>query len=186
MEQAKSQLHDTLFVTLRGTSSPLYTAETKKLFEKYGDVKAVRYCPKSPGQKFVEFYDIRDCEHALDKLQGYKFLGGTIDIKYANERKRDPPTQNSGNSGNRRSSRSPSPSPPRRDRDSNRNDRDRDRNGNDRDRDRSPRNGNGGGRAGPQRRQEKERAPVKRHEPYSKSPRNDKAAMNKRDRKSVV
>lgn len=56
MEQAKSQLHDTLFVTLRGTSSPLYAAETKKLFEKYGDVKAVRDCPKSPGLLFFSDY----------------------------------------------------------------------------------------------------------------------------------
>ena len=121
----------------------------------------------------------------MDKLQGSKFLGGTIDIKYANERKRDPP-----NSQNRRSSRSPSPSPspPRRvpaDRDFNRNERDRDQNRNDRDRDRSPRNG--GGNGGPQRRQrEKERPPVKRHEPYSKSPRADKAQMNKRPMHSGV
>src|SRR3990167_604271 len=50
-------------------------------------------------QKFVEFYDVRACKTAMEKVHNTSFKGGILDIKYAIDRKRDRDTR----------SRSPSP-----------------------------------------------------------------------------
>jgi len=43
----------------------------------------VRDCKNSPNQKFIEYYDLRDCESAFNANQATDFMGGSLDIKYA-------------------------------------------------------------------------------------------------------
>jgi hypothetical protein len=37
----------------------------------------------SCSQKFVEYYDLRDCEKAFANAGGYSFGGGNLDVRYA-------------------------------------------------------------------------------------------------------
>jgi len=85
----ESQQNDTLFVTVRGSTTPISNEDILETFGSYGDIKAIRDCPKSPAQKFVEYYDMLACQRALDELHNKAFNGGTLDIKYAIDRKRE-------------------------------------------------------------------------------------------------
>lgn len=73
----------TLFITFRGSPSVPPNFEISKHFKQWGEVREVRDCKNSPNQKFVEFYDLRDCENAFNENQGAEFGGGILDIKYA-------------------------------------------------------------------------------------------------------
>jgi RNA recognition motif-containing protein len=74
----------TLFVSFRNLKNPLPpNNEIKDYFSKWGEIKEVRECKNSPNQKFVEFYDLRDCEKAYNDTQNAPFSGGTLDVKYA-------------------------------------------------------------------------------------------------------
>jgi hypothetical protein len=52
-------------------------------FEKWGEIREVRDCKNSPNQKFIEYYDLRDCEKAFEEALNAKYGEGTLDVKYA-------------------------------------------------------------------------------------------------------
>lgn len=62
--------------------------DLKRVFEKYGDVGDV-YIPRHPytrdsrGFAFVRFYDKRDCEDAMDALDGYILDGRELRVQMA-------------------------------------------------------------------------------------------------------
>lgn len=62
--------------------------DLKRVFEKYGDVGDV-YIPRHPytresrGFAFVRFYDKRDCEDAMDSLDGYVLDGRELRVQMA-------------------------------------------------------------------------------------------------------
>jgi len=116
-DRPESQQNDTLFVTVRGCTTTVSNEEIHELFGRYGEIKAIRDCPKSPAQKFVEFYDLLGCKNALGELNNYPLHGGVLDVKFAIDRKRESTGSTStrsthrdkpsGGSGRNRSSRGP-------------------------------------------------------------------------------
>lgn len=89
--------------------------DLKRVFERYGDVGDV-YIPRHPytresrGFAFVRFYDKRDCEDAMDSLDGYIMDGRELRVQMARYgRPTDPYRQSSsryGSSSRRSRSRS--------------------------------------------------------------------------------
>lgn len=71
--------------------------DLKPIFEKYGDVGDVyiprdRWSKESRGFAFVRFYDKRDAEDALERLDGYVMDGRAIRVQMARYgRPADPP-----------------------------------------------------------------------------------------------
>ena len=62
--------------------------DLKPLFEKYGEVGDVyiprdRFTKESRGFSFVRFYDKRDAEEAMDRLDGYVLDGREIRVQLA-------------------------------------------------------------------------------------------------------
>jgi len=79
----------TLFISLRNVTSPVNNDDIKSHFEQWGGVKDVRECKNSPNQKFVEFYDLRDCAKAFEQSLNGPFMEGTLDVKHAFSQKKD-------------------------------------------------------------------------------------------------
>eukprot|EP00029_Vermamoeba_vermiformis_P007110 TRINITY_DN297_c0_g1_i2.p1 TRINITY_DN297_c0_g1~~TRINITY_DN297_c0_g1_i2.p1 ORF type:complete len:388 (+),score=36.08 TRINITY_DN297_c0_g1_i2:98-1261(+) len=82
-DQEEDPNNGTLFITIRNATQPIGNTEVRKFFEGFGDVREVRDCRNSPTQKFVEFWDLRDCQNVYDNQQGAPLLGGSLDIKFA-------------------------------------------------------------------------------------------------------
>lgn len=82
-DQDEDPNNGTLFITIRNAIQPIGNTEVRKFFEALGDVREVRDCRNSPTQKFVEFWDLRDCQSVYDSQQGAPLLGGSLDIKFA-------------------------------------------------------------------------------------------------------
>ncbi|CBZ54429.1 hypothetical protein NCLIV_048580 [Neospora caninum Liverpool] len=55
----------------------------RELFAKHGDLKKVSANRKRETEKFVEYFDLRDAQKALDSLNGYVFNGATLHICFA-------------------------------------------------------------------------------------------------------
>lgn len=80
---------------------PATTAEEiRELFGSIGDVKEIRGTPNKKHHKFVEFYDIRDAQRALDMLNKTELGGKKIKIEISRPGGRVNAGRNNGNSGN--------------------------------------------------------------------------------------
>lgn len=55
----------------------------RELFAKHGDLKKVSANRKRETEKFVEYFDLRDAQKALDSLNGFVFNGATLHICFA-------------------------------------------------------------------------------------------------------
>ncbi|EPR61996.1 RNA recognition motif-containing protein [Toxoplasma gondii TgCatPRC2] len=55
----------------------------RELFSKHGDLKKVSANRKRETEKFVEYFDLRDAQKALESLNGYVFNGATLHICFA-------------------------------------------------------------------------------------------------------
>jgi len=54
-----------------------------RLFEAYGEVFEIREAASRRNHRFVEFYDVRDCERALDALNKTEFNGRKLKIEFS-------------------------------------------------------------------------------------------------------
>ncbi|KAG6911367.1 hypothetical protein DXG01_001038 [Tephrocybe rancida] len=79
------QLQGTLQVTLRNSASgaPLDDNEVRRKFQQFGDVKTVKPVGDRSDSRYVEFYDIRACEEAFDRLRHQGLQDGVMDIVLA-------------------------------------------------------------------------------------------------------
>ncbi|KIY46323.1 hypothetical protein FISHEDRAFT_47521 [Fistulina hepatica ATCC 64428] len=79
------QMQGTLQVTLRGSSSGLVIDdnEVRRKFQQFGDVKSVRPVNDRIDSRYVEFYDIRACHEAYDRLRHQGLQDGVMDILFA-------------------------------------------------------------------------------------------------------
>eukprot|EP00914_Ancora_sagittata_P025039 GHVO01049953.1.p1 GENE.GHVO01049953.1~~GHVO01049953.1.p1 ORF type:complete len:259 (-),score=48.37 GHVO01049953.1:72-848(-) len=86
---AKESNTGTLYVrpvtSERNFQDPNTAEEYRKLFEMYGEVKKVNSNRKREAEKFVEFYDLRSAEQALQNLNGYNFNGVILEVQFANQ-----------------------------------------------------------------------------------------------------
>ena len=62
--------------------------DLRPVFEKYGDIGDIyiprdRYSFQSRGFAFVRYYEKRDAEKALDRLDGYTLDGREVRVQYA-------------------------------------------------------------------------------------------------------
>lgn len=69
-------------------SYKITSEDLKPLFEKYGDVGDIyiprdRFTKKSRGFSFVRFYDKRDAEEAMDRMNGYMLDGREMRVQLA-------------------------------------------------------------------------------------------------------
>ncbi|KAG6878164.1 hypothetical protein C0993_011237 [Termitomyces sp. T159_Od127] len=79
------QLQGTLQVTLRNSPSgaPLDDGEVRRKFQQFGDVKTIKPVGDRSDSRYVEFYDIRACEEAFDRLRHQGLQDGVMDIVLA-------------------------------------------------------------------------------------------------------
>lgn len=74
----------TLYAFIRPPSHrDIPNTEWRNHFESYGPIRDVREMKGKPGRKFIEFFDVRDAEKALQELQGTEFNGGTLVLDIA-------------------------------------------------------------------------------------------------------
>jgi RNA recognition motif-containing protein len=52
-------------------------------FSEFGDIRQVRGTPTKPTQKFIEYWDIRGAEKALDELNGKYVMGSRVSIEFS-------------------------------------------------------------------------------------------------------
>jgi hypothetical protein len=52
-------------------------------FARFGAIREVRETPERGTQKFVEFWDLRDCENALNDTNGRRLLGSTLRVEFS-------------------------------------------------------------------------------------------------------
>jgi hypothetical protein len=52
-------------------------------FGPFGEIRQVRGTPSKPNQKFVEYWDIRDAQKALDALNGQYLMGSRVSIEFS-------------------------------------------------------------------------------------------------------
>ena len=57
--------------------------DLSNLFEFYGGIRQIRSSPNNPNQRFIEFWDTRSAQFALDDLYRHKFLGQNVIIEYS-------------------------------------------------------------------------------------------------------
>ena len=76
--------------------------EIKPIFEKYGEVGDIyiprdRYTKESRGFAFVRFYDRRDAEEAMERLDGYVIDGREMRVQLARYGRPSDPSRNNRN-----------------------------------------------------------------------------------------
>jgi RNA recognition motif-containing protein len=52
-------------------------------FGEFGEIRQVRGTPSKPNQKFIEYWDIRDAQKALDALNGQYVMGSRVSIEFS-------------------------------------------------------------------------------------------------------
>ncbi|OAX42095.1 hypothetical protein K503DRAFT_407448 [Rhizopogon vinicolor AM-OR11-026] len=89
------QFQGNLIVTLKDSGQVIDDNEVRRKFQQFGDVKSVTSVGDRADQRYVEFYDIRACDEAFDRLRHQGLQDGTMDIVYAWEESEisGPPTQ---------------------------------------------------------------------------------------------
>ncbi|EIW87088.1 hypothetical protein CONPUDRAFT_79258 [Coniophora puteana RWD-64-598 SS2] len=80
----KNQYQGTLIVTMRNSSSGqgIDDNEVRRRFQQIGDVKSVMP-GDHPAQRYVEFYDIRACDIAFDRLNHQPLQDGMMEVTFA-------------------------------------------------------------------------------------------------------
>eukprot|EP00731_Ephydatia_muelleri_P010624 Em0005g1210a len=91
-------------------SYKITSEDLKPLFEKYGDVGDIyiprdRFTKKSRGFSFVRFYDKRDAEEAMDRMNGYMLDGREMRVQLAKYGRPSEPRYNKSYGQSRRSDR---------------------------------------------------------------------------------
>ncbi|KAL9716348.1 hypothetical protein Ac2012v2_000795 [Leucoagaricus gongylophorus] len=83
--ERNQQFQGTLQVTLRASPSgqPIDDTEVRRKFQAFGDIKSVRPANDRVDSRYVEFYDIRNCEDAFNALRHQGLQDGVMDIVYA-------------------------------------------------------------------------------------------------------
>lgn len=89
------QFQGNLIVTLKDSVQTIDDNEVRRKFQQFGDVKSVMPVGDRADQRYVEFYDIRACDEAFDRLRHQGLQDGTMDVTYAWEESEisGPPTQ---------------------------------------------------------------------------------------------
>ncbi|KAJ7687420.1 hypothetical protein B0H17DRAFT_1070163 [Mycena rosella] len=83
-DKNQQQLQGCLQVTLRSPSGqPIDDNEVRHKFQQFGDVKAVKPVGDRPDSRYVEFYDVRACSDAFDRLRHQGLQDGDMEIMYA-------------------------------------------------------------------------------------------------------
>ncbi|KAJ7755061.1 hypothetical protein DFH07DRAFT_903996 [Mycena maculata] len=78
------QLQGCLQVTLRNSpSGQIDDNEVRHKFQQFGDVKTVKPVGDRSDSRYVEFYDIRACDAAYDRLRHQSLQDGVMDIVFA-------------------------------------------------------------------------------------------------------
>ncbi|EKM83987.1 hypothetical protein AGABI1DRAFT_96937 [Agaricus bisporus var. burnettii JB137-S8] len=83
--ERNQQFQGTIQVTLRASPSgqPIDDNEVRRKFQSFGDIKSVRPVNDRIDSRYVEFYDIRNCEDAFNALRHQGLQDGVMDIVYA-------------------------------------------------------------------------------------------------------
>ena len=58
-------------------------AHIEKSFSCFGQIREIRGTPQKPGQRFIEFWDTRDAEAALNALNGKYVMGSKVSIEFS-------------------------------------------------------------------------------------------------------
>jgi len=85
-EQAQKNSQDTLFVSLREGQEDFSEEEAREYFSQFGDVKDVRSSPGHTRQRFVEFYDVQECDKAIQASNGASYKDGVLFVRSAHNR----------------------------------------------------------------------------------------------------
>lgn len=57
--------------------------QLSEVFSKYGDIRQIRGTPQKPKQRFIEFWDTRSADRALDEMNGVVLYGNKISIEFS-------------------------------------------------------------------------------------------------------
>ncbi|KAI6154016.1 hypothetical protein BKA82DRAFT_4096529 [Pisolithus tinctorius] len=90
--EKNQQFQGFLIVTLKDSRQPIDHHEVKRKFQQFGDVKSVSPVDDRTDQCYVEYFDIRNCEDAFDRLRHQGLQDGTMDIVFAWEESEVTPT----------------------------------------------------------------------------------------------
>ncbi|KAG6331718.1 hypothetical protein ID866_7368 [Astraeus odoratus] len=82
VEQSQ-QFQGFLIVTLKDSRQPIDCNEVRRKFQQFGDVKSVIPLDDRTDQCYVEYYDMRNCDDAFDRLRHQSLQDGTMDIAFA-------------------------------------------------------------------------------------------------------
>ena len=61
----------------------LSNVDLSNLFEFYGAIRQIRSSPNNPTQRFIEFWDTRSAQFAMDDLNKHQFLGPSVIMEYS-------------------------------------------------------------------------------------------------------
>lgn len=80
---SKCFLQGTVFIRTNLCDPNPSVAEIRKIFEKFGEILAVRDCRGNPLQKFIEYYSLKASEQAAIEANGMVINGGAIFCEFA-------------------------------------------------------------------------------------------------------
>jgi RNA recognition motif-containing protein len=63
--------------------SGLTDDQIQMAFGQYGDIRQIRGTPMKPTQRFIEYWDVRSAESALDGLNGKYLMGSKVSIEFS-------------------------------------------------------------------------------------------------------
>ncbi|KAF8559926.1 hypothetical protein OG21DRAFT_1502271 [Imleria badia] len=81
--ERNQQYQGCLIVTLKDSRQLIDDNEVRRKFQQFGDVKSVMPVGDRTDQRYVEYYDMRNCDEAFDRLRHQGLQDGTMDIIYA-------------------------------------------------------------------------------------------------------
>ncbi|KIK30054.1 hypothetical protein PISMIDRAFT_382956 [Pisolithus microcarpus 441] len=81
--EKNQQFQGFLIVTLKDSRQPIDHNEVRRKFQQFGDVKSVSSIDDRTDQCYVEYYDMRSCEEAFDRLRHQGLQDGSMDIVFA-------------------------------------------------------------------------------------------------------
>ncbi|TFL03345.1 hypothetical protein BDV98DRAFT_381940 [Pterulicium gracile] len=75
-------MQGTIQITLRDSRSgmPIDEGELRRKFTPFGDIKAIN---SAGGPEFLEYFDMRSCDVAFDKMRYTSFQDGTLEIQFS-------------------------------------------------------------------------------------------------------
>lgn len=81
--EKNQQFQGFLIITLKDSRQPIDHNEVRRKFQQFGDVKSVSSVDDRTDQCYVEYYDMRSCEEAFDRLRHQGLQDGSMDIVFA-------------------------------------------------------------------------------------------------------